>query len=65
MLKGLWSRFTARRVQAAEEHEVERERMTPAERRDDDESFEDKQADQVVESRLGGIDPERLLDDDR
>ena len=38
--------------------------MTAAERRKDDESFEDRQADLATQALLGGIDPERLLPDD-
>jgi hypothetical protein len=64
MLRGLWSRFVSRRTEAAQEHEIERERMTPAERDSDDESFEDRQADLATEASLGGIDPDRLLPDD-
>jgi hypothetical protein len=64
MLRGLWNRLAGRRTEAALEHEVERERMTDAERRTDDESFEDRQADLAIQTRLGGVDPERLLSDD-
>jgi hypothetical protein len=64
MLRGLWSRFGRRRAEAAQEHEVERERMTGAERRNDDESLEDRQADLAAQARLGGDDPARLLPDD-
>jgi|HubBroStandDraft_2_1064218.scaffolds.fasta_scaffold3124172_2 hypothetical protein len=64
MLKGLWSRLSGRRARADIEHEVERERMTPAERRVDAESFEDRQADLATRARLGGGDPDRLLPDD-
>ena len=42
------------RPEAARRHEVERERMTRTERRADDESFEDKQADLATEAHLGG-----------
>jgi hypothetical protein len=64
MLKGLWSRLSGRRTRADVEREVERERMTPAERRLDAESFEDRQADLATQARLGGADPNRLLPDD-
>jgi hypothetical protein len=56
--------MTRRRVEAAQEHQLERERMTPAERRTDDESFEDRQADLATQAHLGGGDPSRLLPDD-
>jgi hypothetical protein len=64
MLKGLWSRLTNRSDRAAREHQIERERMTAAERRADDESFEDRQADLQTQALLGGGNPERLLPDD-
>jgi hypothetical protein len=64
MLRGLWSRLSGRRTEAALEHEVERERMTGAERRHDDESVEDRQTDLATQARLGGVDPGRLLPDD-
>ena len=38
--------------------------MTGAERRNDDESLEDRQADLAAQARLGGDDPARLLPDD-
>jgi len=65
MLRGLWSRFTGRRAEAAQEHEVEREQMTGSERRKDNESLEDRQADLETQARFGGSDPTRLLPDDR
>lgn len=49
---------------AAVEHEVELEHMSPAERRFEEESVEDHQADSFVGEHFGGINPERLLDDD-
>jgi len=44
--------------------ETEREKMSPAERRFEEESVDDIQADAFVSEHLGGINPERLLDDD-
>jgi hypothetical protein len=38
--------------------------MTPAERRAVGESIDDKKADTAAGEHLGGIDPDRLLDDD-
>lgn len=64
MLRGIWSRLARRSSTAAREHEVERERMTARERRLDDESFEDRQADLAAQAHLGGGNPERLLPDD-
>lgn len=39
--------------------------MSPAERRMTGESVEDIQADKFVSEHLGGIDPERLMGEDR
>jgi hypothetical protein len=64
MFQQLIARLRGRRVEAAQLHEEQREHMTDAERRLDDESFEDRQADLVTRARLGGNDPERLLPDD-
>ena len=49
---------------AAVERKTELDRMSPAERRFEEESVEDHQADSFVAEHLGGINPERLLDDD-
>ena len=49
---------------AAIKRETEREKMSPAEQRFEDESVEDIQADAFVGEHLGGINPERLLEDD-
>ena len=38
--------------------------MSPAERRFVEESVDDRQADEFVGEHLGGVDPNRLLDDD-
>jgi hypothetical protein len=48
----------------AVEREIEREQMSRAERRFTRESVEDHQAEGFVGEHLGGIDPERLLEDD-
>jgi len=47
-----------------QEHEIERERMTDAERRSDDEGSEGRRADLQTQAMLGGVNPERLLPDD-
>jgi len=39
--------------------------MSPAERRFVEESVEDHQADAFIEEHLGGVDPNRLVEDDR
>jgi hypothetical protein len=49
---------------SAVEREIEREHMSPAERRFTRESVEDHQAEGFVGEHLGGVDPERLLEDD-
>ena len=56
MLRGLWSRFTAKRQAALEEQADERQHMSPAERRFFDESFEDRQAGAEAEAHLSGGD---------
>jgi hypothetical protein len=64
MLRGLWSRLMGRSRDAAVAREAEEEHMSRAERRFVDESVEDHQADEFVGEHLGGIRPERLLDED-
>jgi hypothetical protein len=64
MLRGIWNRLFRRRRAATVGPEVERERMSPAERDFADESIDDIQADEFVTEHLGGIRPERLSDDD-
>lgn len=54
----------ARRKADVAERGAEMQRRTPAERRFVEESVEDRHADSAAQERLGGIDPERLLDDD-
>jgi hypothetical protein len=53
-----------RETDAAVEREAEREHMSPAERRFEEESVDDIQADAFVSEHLGGINPERLIEDD-
>jgi hypothetical protein len=53
-----------RETDAAAQREAERERMSPAERRFEEESVDDIQADAFVSEHLGGINPERLIEDD-
>jgi hypothetical protein len=64
MLRNLWNRLVGRSEAAAEEHEAEREQMSPAERHFAGESLEDVQADEFVSEHLGGIEPERLVNED-
>ena len=49
---------------AAIKRETEREHMSPAERRVEEESVDDIQAAAFVGEHLGGINPERLIEDD-
>jgi hypothetical protein len=49
----------------AVERMVEKQQMTPAERSVAEESVEDRQADSAVAERLGGIDPERLIEEEQ
>ena len=65
MSGNLWTRFLARRRGAEERRETEDAGMSKAERRFTHENVEGHQADEFVESQLGGIDPQRLLDDGR
>jgi hypothetical protein len=55
-LQRLHGRFRGNEIR----REQEETRMSPAERRRVETPIEDLQADQVVEERLGGTDPERL-----
>ena len=59
-MRDLWKRITRRRV----EGEAEREHMSPAERRYTAESVEDHQADEFVAEHLGGVEPDRLSEDE-
>lgn len=49
---------------AAIKRETELEQMSPGERRFEEESVEDIQGDAFVGEHLGGINPDRLLEDD-
>ncbi len=49
---------------AAVERETELEHMSGAERRFEEESVEDHQADSFADEHLGGINPNRLIEDD-
>jgi hypothetical protein len=64
MLRDLWNRLVGRGEAAAEEREAEREQMSPGERHFAAESVEDMQADEFVSEHLGGIEPERLVEED-
>jgi hypothetical protein len=62
-VKGIWSRITARKRSEAIEHAVEESQMSPGERAFYDESYEDHAADLESEAHLGGINPNRLLEE--
>ena len=64
MLRDLWNRIMGRSREEAVERETERERGSPAERRLASESIEDLQADEFVAEHLGGVEPERLAEDE-
>jgi hypothetical protein len=52
-----------RQTERATEH-AEEAGMSPAERRFTRESVEDHQAEEFVKEHLGGVDPERLIEDE-
>jgi hypothetical protein len=64
MLRNLWNRIMGRSQEEVIERETERERGNSAERRFASESIEDYQADESVQEHLGGIDPDRLIEDE-
>jgi hypothetical protein len=64
MLRDIWDRLFGRTRAATVEREAEREQMSRPERQLADESIDDIQADQVAREHLGGIQPERLSDED-
>jgi hypothetical protein len=63
MLKEFWSKLTGGRRAASAERAQEWEHMSPEERRFMSESVEDHTADEEAEAHLGGIDPDRFLED--
>ncbi len=63
MLRDIWNRLVQSRRQAAIDREIEKEQMSPEERRFAEESIEDMQADEFAREHLGGVDPDRLLGD--
>ena len=62
MLKEFWDKIRGGR-QTAAERDQEWQHMSPEERRFMSESVEDRAADVETEAHLGGIDPDRLLED--
>jgi hypothetical protein len=63
MLRDVWNRLVGRRRAETVEREAELAQMSPAERRFAEEGIEEIQADEFVSGELGGINPERLLDE--
>ena len=59
MFRELWARLTGRSSSSAEGSDG-----STAERRFASGSYEDHQADEFVSEHLGGIEPDRLRDDD-
>jgi hypothetical protein len=64
MVRDLWNRIMGRSREEAVERETELERGSPSERRGAGESVEDYQADEFVAEHLGGVEPERLSEDE-
>ena len=64
MLRDLWNRITGRSREEAVKREIERERGSPEDRRLASESVENLQADEFVAEHLGGVEPERLAEDE-
>jgi hypothetical protein len=60
----LWKKLMGRREKAAARDAEAAQFETPAERREAAEGVEGVAADEVVEERLGGVDPDRLVDDE-
>ena len=64
MARSFWDRLMRRRQEDVIERETEREQGSPEERRLASERFEDFQADEFVSEHLGGIEVDRVRDDD-
>ena len=60
-MPSLWSRITKPFRDSAIERETEELQMSPEERAYVEEPVEDHAADELAEEHLGGIDPNRLL----
>jgi hypothetical protein len=59
-----WKRLMGRRDDAAIRRAEEAQVETPAERREAAEGVDGVAADEIVEEQLGGVDPNRLVDDE-
>lgn len=64
MLREIWDKIARRSRDAAVEREIERERMSPAERRMTGESVDGLEADEFVGEVLGGTQPGQLRGED-
>jgi hypothetical protein len=63
-MSAFWKRLMGKRGDAATDRSAEELQESPEERRLSEEGVEGVAADEVVEERLGGVDPERLVDDE-
>lgn len=63
-MASFWKKLIRRREDAAEHRAEEESRESPAERRFAEEAVEERAADEFVEEHLGGVDPDRLIDDE-
>jgi hypothetical protein len=59
-----WKKFMGRRDAAAARHAEEAQVESPAERRESAEGVDGVAADEFVQQGLGGVDPDRLVDDE-
>jgi len=59
-----WKKLMGRSADRAEHRAEEAQLETPAEQRLAAEGVDGVAADEVVEERLGGVDPDRLVDDE-
>ena len=59
-----WKRLMGRSQARAERREEQAEQESPAERRFAADGVDGLAADEVVQERLGGVDPDRLVDDE-
>jgi hypothetical protein len=59
-----WKKLMGRRDEAAVRRAEDTQFETPAERREPAEGVEGLAADERVEESLGGVDPNRLVDDE-
>ncbi len=63
-MPGFWKKLMGRRDEAAEKRAEDEQFETPAERRLAHEGVEGLATDEAIEERLGGKDPDQLVDDE-